>query len=153
MPGYSLEAPPNLKTSLPERPASATRSRPGAQNTRSSSAEASSNGKSRRQSSTPSKGRASTGFALHNYSSMQALSRARFTDGDHDSPGEVGTKMVERVVNMRKLARPKREDHHSSHNSNGKSSSSGSSGFGSTLSKTSLDMAKRHMVCSCIPLL
>ncbi|XP_057435217.1 uncharacterized protein LOC130727929 [Lotus japonicus] len=146
MPGYSLEAPPNLKTSLPERPASATRSRPGAQNTRSSSVEASSSGKSRRQSSTPSKGRASTGFALLNYSSMQALSRARFTDGDHDSPGEVGTKMVERVVNMRKLAPPKREDHHSSHNnSNGKSSSSGSSGFGCTLSKTSLDMAKRHM--------
>ncbi|KAJ1375854.1 hypothetical protein SESBI_50555 [Sesbania bispinosa] len=143
MPGFSLDAPPNLKTSLAERPASVTRSRPGAPNSRSSSVEASSNGKSKRQSSTPSRGRASTGFAHSNQSSIHALSRARFTDGDDESPVVIGTKMVERVVNMRKLAPPKHEDH-SAHN-NGKSSSGGSSGFGSTLSKKSLDMAMRHM--------
>ncbi|KAJ1382588.1 hypothetical protein SESBI_44109 [Sesbania bispinosa] len=143
MPGFSLDAPPNLKTSLAERPASVTRSRPGAPNSRSSSVEASSNGKSKRQSSTPSRGRASTGFAHSNQSSMHALSRARFTDGDDESPVVIGTKMVERVVNMRKLAPPKHEDH-SAHN-NGKASSGGSSGFGSTLSKKSLDMAMRHM--------
>lgn len=143
MPGYSLDAPPNLKTSLPERPTSVTRSRP---NSRSSSVEATSNGKSKRQSSTPSKGRASAGFPHSNHSSMQALSRARFTDGDDDdSPVVIGTKMVERVVNMRKLAPPKHDDHSSRNNSYGKSSSSGSSGFGSTLSKKSLDMAMRHM--------
>ncbi|XP_027352755.1 proteoglycan 4-like [Abrus precatorius] len=146
MPGFSLDAPPNLKTSLPDRPASATRSRPGAPNSRSSSVEANSNGKSKRQSSAPSKARASTGFSHSNQSSMHALSRARFTDGDDESPVVIGTKMVERVVNMRKLAPPKHEDHHSSHNNSyGKSSSSSSSGFGSTLSKKSLDMAMRHM--------
>lgn len=145
MPGYSLDAPPNLKTSLPERPTSVTRSRP---NSRSSSVDATSNGKSKRQSSTPSKGRASAGFPHSSHSSMQALSRARFTDGDDDSPVVIGTKMVERVVNMRKLAPPKHDDHSSHNNSFGKSSSSGSSGFGSTLSKKSLDMAMRHMVCS-----
>lgn len=85
---------------------------------------------------------------------MQALSRARFTDSDNESPVVIGTKMVERVVNMRKLAPPKNEDHHSAHNnSHGKSSSSDSSGFGLTLSKKSLDMAMRHMVRQCIPLL
>lgn len=146
MPGFYLDAPPNLKTSLPERPPSATRSRPGAPNSRSSSVEASSNGKSKRQSSTPSKGRVSTGFGHNNQSSMQALSRARFTDSDNESPVIIGTKMVERVVNMRKLAPPKNENHHSAHNnSHGKSSSSDSSGFGLTLSKKSLDMAMRHM--------
>ncbi|XP_061344591.1 cell wall protein RBR3-like [Gastrolobium bilobum] len=146
MPGFSLDAPPNLKTSLPDRPASNTRSRPGAPSSRSSSVDASGNGKSRRQSSTPSKGRASTGFSHSNQFSMHALSRARFTDGDDESPVVIGTKMVERVVNMRKLAPPKHEDHHSAqNNSYGKSSSSGSSGFGSTLSKKSLDMAMRHM--------
>ncbi|XP_054785406.1 uncharacterized protein LOC129291877 [Prosopis cineraria] len=147
MPGFSLEAPPNLKTSLPERPASASRTRPGTPNSRPSSLEAAarSDGKSRRQSGTPSRGRASTGVAQSNYNSIQALSRSRFTDGDNDSPVVVGTKMVERVVNMRKLAPPKHEDRHSAHSSSGKSSLSESSGFGRTLSKKSLDMAMRHM--------
>jgi hypothetical protein len=61
----------------------------------------------------------------------------------------MGTKMVERVINMRKLAPPKQDDKHSPHgNLSGKSSSSPDSlGFGRTLSKKSLDMAIRHMVC------
>ncbi|KAK7395122.1 hypothetical protein VNO78_15664 [Psophocarpus tetragonolobus] len=144
MPGFSLDAPPNLKTSLSDRPASANRTRPGAPNTRSSSVEASRNGKSKRQVSTPSKGRTSTGLVHNNHTSMQVLTRARFTDGDEESPVVIGTKMVERVVNMRKLAPPKQEDHHSSRDTSyGKSS--GSSGFGTTLSKKSLDMAMRHM--------
>lgn len=84
---------------------------------------------------------------------MQVLSRARFTDGDDESPVMIGTKMVERVVNMRKLAPPKHEDHHSSRDNSYGKSSSGSSGFGTTLSKKSLDMAMRHMVCPFIPLL
>ncbi|KAL0321844.1 UNVERIFIED_CONTAM: hypothetical protein Scaly_2480800 [Sesamum calycinum] len=54
--------------------------------------------------------------------------------------------MVERVINMRKLAPPKQDDKHSPHsNLSGKSSSPDSSGFGRTLSKKSLDMAIRHM--------
>lgn len=144
MPGFTHDAPPNLKKSLPERPASVTRNRPGVPSSRSASVEATSNTKSRRQSNTPSKGRASAGFTHNNHSSLHALSRARFTDGDEESPVVIGTKMVERVVNMRKLAPPKHNDPSANNNSYGKSST-GSSGFGSTLSKKSLDMAMRHM--------
>ncbi|PRQ59417.1 hypothetical protein RchiOBHm_Chr1g0369941 [Rosa chinensis] len=59
----------------------------------------------------------------------------------------MGTKMVERVINMRKLAPPKHDDKQSPHgNHSGKSSSSpDSSGFGRSLSKKSLDMAIHHM--------
>ncbi|RRT36413.1 hypothetical protein B296_00033905 [Ensete ventricosum] len=55
--------------------------------------------------------------------------------------------MVERIVNMRRLAPPKQDDHRSTHNNlSGKSSlSPDSTGFGRTLSKNSLDMALRHM--------
>ncbi|KAF2296255.1 hypothetical protein GH714_037112 [Hevea brasiliensis] len=54
--------------------------------------------------------------------------------------------MVERVINMRKLAPPKQDDKLSPYgNLSGKSSSPDSSGFGRTLSKKSLDMAIRHM--------
>ncbi|KAK2361068.1 cell wall protein RBR3 [Trifolium repens] len=144
MPGFTHDAPPNLKTSLPERPASVTRNRPGVPNPRSASVEATSNAKSRRPSTTPSKGRNSTGLPHNNHSSMHALSRARFTDSDEESPVVLGTKMVERVVNMRKLAPPKHDDPSANNNSYGKSST-GSSGFGTTLSKKSLDMAMRHM--------
>ncbi|CAJ2670715.1 unnamed protein product [Trifolium pratense] len=144
MPGFTHDAPPNLKTSLPERPASVTKNRPGVPNPRSASVEATSNAKSRRSSTTPSKGRASTGLPHNNHSSMHALSRARFTDSDEESPVVIGTKMVERVVNMRKLAPPKHDDPSANNNSYGKSST-GSSGFGTTLSKKSLDMAMRHM--------
>ncbi|CAL0302631.1 unnamed protein product [Lupinus luteus] len=146
MPGFSHEAPPNLKTSWPERPASVSSTRSGVSNSRSSSVDAGSNGRSKRQSSTHSKGRASTGYGQITQSPIQALSRARFTDSDNESPVVIGTKMVERVVNMRKLAPPKNEDHHSAHNnSHRKSASSDSSGFGLTLSKKSLDMAMTHM--------
>ncbi|RDX61917.1 hypothetical protein CR513_59805, partial [Mucuna pruriens] len=145
MPGFSLDAPPNLKTSVSDRPTSTTRTRPGAPNSKSSFVEASSNGKSKRMASTPSKGRNSTGLVHNNHTSMQVLSKARFTDGDDENPVLIGTKMVERVVNMRKLAPPKHEDHHSSRDNSYGKSSSGSSGFGTTLSKKSLDMAMRHM--------
>ncbi|CAL5192285.1 unnamed protein product [Lathyrus oleraceus] len=143
--GFSNEAPPNLKTSLPERPASVTRNRPGIPNSRSASVEVTGNAKARRKSITPSKGHTSTRLPHNNHSSMHALSRARFTDGDEESPVIIGTKMVERVVNMRKLAPPKHNDPSANNNSYGKSSSSSSTGFGSTLSKKSLDMAMRHM--------
>ncbi|CAH2058844.1 unnamed protein product [Thlaspi arvense] len=48
------------------------------------------------------------------------------------NPVLLGTQMVERVVNMRKLPPPKQDD-------------SMSSGFGRNLSRSSLDMALRHM--------
>lgn len=60
----------------------------------------------------------------------------------------MGTKMVERIVNMRKLAPPKQDAQlGAQENLSAKYSSSlESSGFGRSLSKKSLDMAMRHMV-------
>ncbi|PON43519.1 hypothetical protein PanWU01x14_272920 [Parasponia andersonii] len=72
------------------------------------------------------------------------MSKSRCSDSDEVSPVVIGTQMVERVVNMRKLAPPKRENDHSAHNYSG-GKSSDSSGFGRSLSKKSLDMALRHM--------
>ncbi|KAF8397305.1 hypothetical protein HHK36_016218 [Tetracentron sinense] len=154
MPGYSLDAPPNLRTSMPERPVSASRGRPGAPSARSSSVEVVSTGRPRRQSCSPSRGRAPNGSIHSSGSSVPAVSRghsngsrAHSNGMDNVSPVLIGTKMVERVINMRKLAPPKQDDQRSMHNNlAGKSSSSpDSSGFGRTLSKKSLDMAMRHM--------
>ncbi|KAG9137854.1 hypothetical protein Leryth_026712 [Lithospermum erythrorhizon] len=144
MPGFSLDAPPNLRTTLPDRPLSATRGRPGAA-VRSSSVEPISNGKVRRQSCSPSRGRPPNGM-IHSGSSVPAMNRLHAKANDNVSPVLVGTKMVERVINMRKLAPPKQDEKHSPHsNLSVKSSSPDSSGFGRNLSKKSLDMAIRHM--------
>ncbi|KAB2596296.1 proteoglycan 4-like [Pyrus ussuriensis x Pyrus communis] len=147
MPGFSLEAPPNLRTTLPDRPLSATRGRPGAPSSRSSSVEPGPNVRPRRQSCSPSRGRAPNGISHTSGSSVPAFSRGHSKVNDNVSPVLMGTKMVERVINMRKLAPPKQEDKHSPHgNHSGKSASSpDSSGFGRSLSKKSLDMAIRHM--------
>ncbi|KAJ7959661.1 mucin-17-like isoform X1 [Quillaja saponaria] len=147
MPGFSLDAPPNLRTSVPVRPLSATRGRPGALTSRSSSVEPVSNGRPRRQSSSPSRGRASNGIVHASGSSMPAVSRGHSKVNDNISPVLIGSKMVDRVINMRKLAPPKQDDKHSPHGnlSVRSSSSPDSSGFGRTLSKKSLDMAIRHM--------
>nr|GMC63877.1 mucin-5AC isoform X1 [Ipomoea batatas] len=148
MPGFSLDAPPNLRTSISDRPPSATRGRPGAPIVRSSSIEPVGNGRVRRQSCSPSRGRPPNGV-LHNSGSsvpVPAMSRLHAKANDNVSPVVMGNKMVERVINMRKLA-PPRLDNRSSPNSNlsAKSSSPDSAGFGRTLSKKSLDMAIRHM--------
>jgi hypothetical protein len=147
MPGFSLDAPPNLRTSFQERPVSASKGRPGAPSARSSSIDSVSNGKSRQQSSSPSRGRASHGSAYSNGKAILAKSRSRVKDDETESPVLIGTKMVERLVNMRKLAPPKQDDSYSTHNEGIKSFSTNSSGFGRTLSNKSLDMALRHMVC------
>ncbi|GFP87802.1 hypothetical protein PHJA_000923900 [Phtheirospermum japonicum] len=148
MPGFSLDVPPNLRTSISDRPPSASRGRPGAPSSRSSSVEPVSNGRVRRQSCSPARGRPPNGM-MHNSGSsvpVSAANRLHAKANDNVSPGLVGTKMVERVINMRKLAPPKQDDKHSPHsNLSGKSSSPDSSGFGRTLSKKSLDMAIRHM--------
>ncbi|CAJ1971007.1 unnamed protein product [Sphenostylis stenocarpa] len=146
MPGFSLNAPPNLRTTLPERPLSATRGRPGAPSQRSSSVEPPSIGRPRRQSCSPSRGRSPNGISRPTGSSMPAVNRGYSRANDNVSPVVMGTKMVERVINMRKLAPPRLNDKNSSQNLSGKSSSSpDSSGFGRSLSKKSLDMAIRHM--------
>ena len=148
IPGFSLDAPSNLKTSMPERPASASRGRAGAASGRSTSTQAGSDGRPRRQSCSPSRGRSSLGSSSSNGNSIPAIRRARSNDNDNVSPVVIGTKMVERVVNMRKLAPPKQDDHHSAHATGKSTSAPDSSGFGRTLSKKSLDMALRHMVHS-----
>ncbi|KAL3521200.1 hypothetical protein ACH5RR_019349 [Cinchona calisaya] len=147
MPGFSLDAPPNLRTSLPtDRPISASRGRPGGPTARSSSVEPVSNGRVRRQSCSPSRGRPPNGIIHSSGMSVPAGNRLHAKANDNVSPVLVGTKMVERVINMRKLIPPRRDDKHSPlSNLSGKSSSPDSSGFGRTLSKKSLDMAIRHM--------
>ncbi|KAF8045539.1 hypothetical protein N665_4734s0001, partial [Sinapis alba] len=145
MPGFSLETPPNLRTTLPERPLSATRGRPGAPSPRSASVEPSgpAGGRPRRQSCSPSRGRTPM---YTSGSSVPAVNRGYSRANDNVSPVLMGTKMVERVVNMRKLAPPRSDDKSSPQgNLSAKSSSPDSAGFGRTLSKKSLDMAIRHM--------
>ncbi|MCL7035510.1 hypothetical protein MKW94_011039 [Papaver nudicaule] len=145
MPGYSHDAPPNLRTSMPARPVSAFRGRPGGPSA-GPATDIGSNGRPRRQSCSPSRGRAPNGSVHSNRSSVPASSRAYANGNDHVNPVLMGTQMVERVVNMRKLNPPKQDDPRSAHNNSGKSSSSlDSSGFGRSLSKKSLDMAMRHM--------
>ncbi|CAA7406420.1 unnamed protein product [Spirodela intermedia] len=164
MPGFSLDAPPNLRTSMPERPSSASRGRPGgAPAARSASVEATARltgagagggGRGRRQSCSPSRGRAPNGVAAapvrSGGTSIPAVTRSNASGGGGDgvSPVLIGSKMVERVVNLRRLAPPRRDEHGGSSKgcTGGKSSSSpDSSGFGRNLSKKSLDMAMRHM--------
>ncbi|CAA7028948.1 unnamed protein product [Microthlaspi erraticum] len=146
MPGFSLETPPNLRTTLPERPLSATRGRPGAPSPRSGSVEPGgpAGGRPRRQSCSPSRGRAPM---YSSGSSVPAINRNYSKANDNVSPGMMGTKMVERVINMRKLAPPRPDDNKNSPHGNlsAKSSSPDSAGFGRSLSKKSLDMAIRHM--------
>ncbi|KAL5653928.1 hypothetical protein ACJX0J_033247, partial [Zea mays] len=146
MPGFSLDAPPNLRTSLPERSTSATRGRSGAPSSRSCSVESGPAGRPRRQSCSPSRGRTLSG-SVPSGSYMPAVRRSHLNVGDSVNPVQMGNKMVERVVNMRRLVPPKHDDQRSSLNSLAAKSSNSpdSSGFGRTLSKKSLDMALRHM--------
>ncbi|KAF6153579.1 hypothetical protein GIB67_027446 [Kingdonia uniflora] len=126
MPGFSLNAPPNLRTLVFDRSVSASRGRQGV---------SSADGKPTRQSCSPSRARA-----------PNAVKREHSNNRDSVSPVLVGTKMVERVINMRKLAPPNQDRKHNQNNSSRKMSSSlGSSEFGRTISRASLDMALRHM--------
>ncbi|CAN1853652.1 hypothetical protein LINPERHAP1_LOCUS41105 [Linum perenne] len=147
MPGFSNEAPPNLRTSLADRPASATRGRPGARSSSSSSG-AASNGRPRQQSSSPARRRStvsngSTTAAPVSRMPISVKSISQIIDRDDLHQG-----MVERVGSMRRIAPPKQDDQRSSlSNSSGVSLSSSldSTGSGRSLSKKSLDMALRHM--------
>ncbi|KAG7581234.1 hypothetical protein ISN44_As08g009520 [Arabidopsis suecica] len=155
MADFSLEAPPNLRTTLPDRPVSASRGRPGvasAPGSRSGSIErgggptSGSIGNARRQSCSPSRGRAPIGNT--NGSLTGVRGRAKASNGgsscDSLSPVAMGNKMVERVVNMRKLGPPRLTE--SGGRGSGKSSSAFNSlGYGRNLSKSSIDMALRHM--------
>ncbi|KAJ8753882.1 hypothetical protein K2173_000136 [Erythroxylum novogranatense] len=163
MPGFSLDAPPNLRTSLPDRPASTTRTRPasatrsrpasasrdrpgvaGAQS--SSSIEVGSMARNRQQSTSPARARLSSSSLNGGRISPTVKSRTKTNISDEVNPVRMGSKMVERVVNMRKLAPPKQDAQHSAHKIHAERSSLlDSSGFGRNISKKSIDMALRHM--------
>ncbi|KAL2500544.1 proline-rich family protein [Forsythia ovata] len=139
--GVSHDTPQNIRALTHKRPSSASRGRPSVPATHSSLVHSSSNGKPRRKSCSPS--RVPNGTANKNGSSIISKSQGHYNGGDDVNPVLIGTKMVERVVNMRKLAPPKQDEHLSHDNS--RKSSQDNSGFGRSLSKKSLDMAIRHM--------
>ncbi|CAN8259995.1 unnamed protein product [Cochlearia groenlandica] len=156
MPGFSLEAPPNLRTTISNRPVSSSRGRPGvasAPGSRSGSIERGSGptsgsiGNARRQSCSPSRGRAPIGNTTNgNLPGARGRGKANNSgnSGDRSSPVAMGNKMVERVVNMRKLGPPRLTE--SGGRGTGKSTSAFNSlGYGRNLSKSSIDMAIRHM--------
>lgn len=129
-------APPSIKKSLPERPASASRGRPGLTETNVKEIP-------KRASLSPSRGQVSNGVKTG------VVKNRGYSNGNDDvNPVLMGTKMVERVVNMRKLAPPREDRVVNQNNTSGKLSvSQDNAGFGRTLSKKSFDMALRHLVC------
>ncbi|KAL7092648.1 hypothetical protein ACP275_12G176300 [Erythranthe tilingii] len=124
-------------SSVPKRPVSASRS------TRSSSSSSNEKPKPRQKSCSPPKVRASVVRSGYKTGS-KILSRSSNGVDDDVNPVLMGTKMVDRVVNMRKLAPPKQEEYAVS-SDNTRKSAHENSGFGRSLSKKSLDMAIRHM--------
>ncbi|KAF8103784.1 hypothetical protein N665_0185s0056 [Sinapis alba] len=139
MPGFSLEAPSNLRTTLPDRPQTASSRRTigfGASSSRSTSIERT---VARRQSCSPSRNRAPIGNA-----NVPGRAKTSNDTGGLISPVAKGTQMVERVASVRKLAPPRLIE---KGGSNAAKSSSGADGvgFGRNLSKNSFDMALRHM--------
>ncbi|KAH9325428.1 hypothetical protein KI387_005606, partial [Taxus chinensis] len=155
MPDFSLDAPPNLRTTMPERPISATRGRPGAPSAARSTNEApNASNRPRRQSCSPSitRGRISGESHSSDRSSVQ-LSKSHCNGNEVMIPGVLGSKMVEKVISARKSV-PRQEDQLSTRSITSTiqskrpikpASSPDSTGFGRTLSKKSLDMALRHM--------
>uniref|UniRef100_A0A7N0T3G2 Uncharacterized protein n=1 Tax=Kalanchoe fedtschenkoi TaxID=63787 RepID=A0A7N0T3G2_KALFE len=135
----SLDVPPLPSTLLRARSVSASKGESAAvSDHKIVSSVTCANGKQRQKSCSPSVVRVpnSSGFNRRNF-----ISTALSNDTDIVNPVIIGTQMVERVVNMRKLAPPK-PDGQCGHKS---SSSRVNSGFGLSLSKKSLDMAIRHM--------
>ncbi|XP_009804551.1 putative GPI-anchored protein pfl2 isoform X1 [Nicotiana sylvestris] len=144
-PSLSRDSSINSKTLVPKRPASASRGRPSAPGARPSTTNSSSDGKPRRKSCSPSRGRATNATILSNAITLLSKSRGHGYEKDDVNPVLIGTQMVERVVNMRKLAPPKQDDNPYHENPSKKSLSRENSGFGRSFSKKSLDMALRHM--------
>ncbi|XP_042066642.1 flocculation protein FLO11-like isoform X1 [Salvia splendens] len=119
-------------SSMPKRPASAGRG------SLSSNTSSSSNEKPRQKSCSPASSAPRTGS-----SRVMSRSRGYNNGGDDVNPVVMGAKMVDRVVNMRKLAPPKQDEYVSQENP--RKPSQENSGFGRSFSKKSLEMAMRHM--------
>ncbi|GLJ30693.1 hypothetical protein SUGI_0608090 [Cryptomeria japonica] len=153
--GFTLETPPNLRTDMPGRSASANRGRPGSSSSaRSNTVAPTSSNKPRRQSCSPSvtRGRVSNDSLNGNKSSLVAKKNSNGIQGA--MPGVVGSKMVEKLMNARKSTPPGKVEEATNQfvgsTLNTKMSlksvpSQSGDRFGMTISKKSLDMALRHM--------
>ncbi|XP_050213289.1 uncharacterized protein LOC126664782 [Mercurialis annua] len=123
-PDFSLDTPPNLRTTLPDRPLSAGRSRPSPSVTMKGSPETTSPANVPRRHSSPivSRGRLAEApgkSRVHSNGHVADLNQPRKVSHVSDS-------------GMRKPAKPS-------------ANTTDSNGFGRTISKKSLDMAIRHM--------
>ncbi|KAJ9548883.1 hypothetical protein OSB04_021426 [Centaurea solstitialis] len=146
MPGLATKAPPHIKKSVPERPASASKGRPGQSTVKFPANECNSKAIPKRSSCSPSRGQVLNGSGNNSVKSGVTKNRGYSNGNDDVNPVLMGTKMVERVVNMRKLAPPRQEYISNQNNTSGKLSvSQDNPGFGRTLSKKSFDMALRHL--------
>lgn len=155
LPGFSLDTPPNLRTTMPERPPSATRGRPGAPSSIRPTAEiTSASSRPRRQSCSPSVTRGRISNESHNNDrSMLRTSKPHTNGTDVTIPVVLGGKMVDKVMSARSVARRHEDQAISRCNTSTfqnkrlvkSTPSPDSSGFGRTISKSSLDMALRHM--------
>nr|GMC90097.1 endochitinase A-like isoform X1 [Ipomoea batatas] len=129
-----------------KRPSSASRARPSSPLLRPSTTNNTTDEISRCKSHSSSRSKTPTITAPGSGSTSVSRSRGHSVNKDDVNPVLAGTKMVERVVNMRKLAPAKPDGHLSNKDASKKSSySQESSGFGTSFSKKALDMALRHM--------
>ncbi|GMP86171.1 hypothetical protein CsSME_00039048 [Camellia sinensis var. sinensis] len=124
LPDFSLETPPNLRTTLPNRPLSAGRSRPGVAVTGKGNVESPTVNLPRRQPS-------------------PVISRGRLTESTtrgrlHANGQAVDTMESRKALHVSDLLtrKPVKTS----------ATSTDNSGFGRNISKKSLDMAIRHMV-------
>ncbi|XP_074571301.1 uncharacterized protein LOC141827865 [Curcuma longa] len=139
VPGFSLNAPANLKTSFSER-SSASRGRPRMPSGGSSSIELAPNARPMRQSCSPTRGRTAVGNVPKG-SSVPPPSRQQAGSGSNVNHVVRVNKTVEHIVNARRFAPARRDNQQPTHNDlPGKFNA----GFERALSKKSLDMALRH---------
>ncbi|KAL2940628.1 Translation initiation factor IF-2 [Bienertia sinuspersici] len=131
MPGFSLDAPPNLRTTLPDRPLSAARGRPASTLSTFCFCGAASNGRQRRQSCSPSRGRAPNGGVHSSGSSVPAVSRGH-TKADDVSPVIIGKRWSRGMINILLVYLKS-------------ASSPDNSGFEGQFRRSPCDMAMRHM--------
>ncbi|KAK9067767.1 hypothetical protein SSX86_011878 [Deinandra increscens subsp. villosa] len=121
LPDFSHETPPNLRTTLPDRPLSASRSRPSGSTTTKGSIEAS-----------------STGGGIARRHSSPVVSRGRVVDPTGRGRAHGNGHVVENVE-------PRRTSHLPESATRKPVKSENGTGFGRNISKKSLDMAIKHM--------
>lgn len=129
-PDFPLDTPPNLRTTLPDRPVSAGRSRPGAALTMKSYPEATGSVNMPRRHSSP----VVTGGRL-----TEPHGRSRTPANGHTADAHEYRRTPH--ISEQSTRRPVKST----------STASDGTGFGRTISKKSLDMAIRHMVCIFLP--